>query len=170
MLRANVQRDEPLIKVISKGKHSKTQAEQTNPSAFQLTPARVTSIAHSYGQNNSTTCLVGWTKPKHSALPLLNAGKLLPPGIPLRVSKLSTKQIFTLGFPATSHVFSRFHLNLLHCPASPWNPCSKLPLPAPGLAQVEEYPSHVTALTVNPLEKHSTQPALPWADQNFSML
>lgn len=45
--------------------------------------------------------------------------------------------------------FSSFHSNLLHCPTSPWNPCSKLSLPTPGLAQVEEHPPQVTALTVN---------------------
>lgn len=47
-----------------KEKYSKSQAEQTNPSAFQLTPATATSMPCSYGQDNSTTCLLGWAKPK----------------------------------------------------------------------------------------------------------
>lgn len=64
MLREKVQRDEPLITVISKGKHAKTQAEQVNPSAFQLIPDTVSSMPCSHRQHNSTICLSVWAKPK----------------------------------------------------------------------------------------------------------
>lgn len=64
VLREKVQRHEPLIKVISKGKHAKTQAEQMNPSAFQLIPDTVSSMPHWHRQYNSTIYLSVWAKPK----------------------------------------------------------------------------------------------------------